>query len=143
MALRDIFKRKKKPESKKEEVEKPAKEVKEAKKEKAEVTKIPKIKRKRPKGVGVYRIIKAPHITEKATNLAKMNQYVFKVYPKANKTEIKKAIEELYDVDVLDVKIINIPKKQRRVGKTLGWKKGYKKAIIKIEKGQKIDVMPR
>ena len=138
MALIDIFK-KKKPIAEKKEAEKEVKEVKEIEKQPPRVS---KPRKKAAKG-SVYRILKAPHITEKATDLAKINQYVFKVYPKANKTEIKKAIEELYNINVLDVKIINISRKKRRVGKTLGWKKGYKKAIIKIEKGQKIDVMPK
>lgn len=88
-------------------------------------------------------ILKSLHITEKATDLVKKNQYVFRVVPKANKTEIKKAIESLYGVDVLNVKIINIPKKQRRLGKQIGWRKGYKKTIVKIKEGQKIEVLPR
>jgi len=90
-----------------------------------------------------WRILKGPHITEKGTYLNKGNQYVFKVFPEANKTEIKKSIEGLYNVDVLSVRIINIPKKSRRLGKTEGWRKGYKKAIIKIKKGQKIELLPR
>ena len=88
-------------------------------------------------------VLISPHITEKATDLAQKNQYVFKVFPKANKTEIKKAIEDLYKVEVLDVKIINVPKKRRRLGRISGWKKGYKKAIVKIKEGQKIEVLPR
>ena len=63
------------------------------------------------------KILISPQITEKATDLAQKNQYVFKVFPKANKTEIKKAIEDLYKVEVSDVKIINVPKKRRRSGK--------------------------
>lgn len=93
--------------------------------------------------VEIEKILKSPHITEKATELAKKNQYVFKVYPQANKNEIKKAIEELYNVDVLDVKIINIPKKRRRLGRISGWRKGYKKAIVKIKEGQKIEILPK
>ena len=64
-------------------------------------------------------ILKAPHITEKATNLAEKNQYVFKVWGKANKNEIKKAIESLYKVKVMDVKIINVPAKRRRLGRNI------------------------
>jgi len=90
-----------------------------------------------------FKILIEPHITEKTTDLEKKNQYVFKVFPKANKTEIKKAIEDLYKVEVLDVKIINVPKKRRRLGRISGWKKGYKKAIVKIKEGQKIEVLPR
>lgn len=88
-------------------------------------------------------MLRAPQITEKATELTKYNQYVFKVGPSANKTEIKKAIKNLYQVDVLWVKIINVPRRQRRFGRTLGWKPGYKKAIVKVKEGQKIEVLPR
>lgn len=95
------------------------------------------------KSCEAYRILKAPHVTEKATDLTKKNQYVFKVCPKANKTEIKKAIEDLYEVDVASVKIINVPPKKRRLGRISGWRKGYKKAIIQIKEGQKIEVLPR
>jgi len=90
-----------------------------------------------------WRILKKPHITEKATNLLEDNQYVFEVFPKANKIEIKKVIEDFYKVDVLNVKIINIPPKKRRLGRISGWQKGYKKAIVKIKEGQKIELLPR
>jgi len=88
-------------------------------------------------------ILKAPQITEKATDLIKQNQYVFKVYPKANKSEIKKAVENFYGVNVVSVRIVKIPRKQRRIGRISGWKKGYKKAIVKIKGGQKIEMLPR
>lgn len=84
-------------------------------------------------------IIQAPHITEKATDLQTKNQYTFRVSLNSNKTEIKKTIEQLYNVDVLSVKIIKVPRKRRKVGKVSGWRKGYKKAIIRIEEGQKIE----
>ena len=89
------------------------------------------------------KILISPRITEKATAISQKNQYVFKVFPKANKTEIKKAIEDLYKVEVLDVKIINVPAKRRRLGRISGWKKGYKKVIVRIKEGQKIGVLPR
>ena len=141
MALRDIFKRKKKAVEKKEE----------KKEEKEPETKIPKkettqtvpMKTETLESEIAFRILKAPHITEKATDLAAQNQYVFKVYPRANKSQIKEAIGELYDVDVVGVKIIKVPKKRRMVKGRVGWRKGYKKAIIKLKKGQKIEVMPR
>jgi len=90
-----------------------------------------------------WKVLKKPLITEKATNLSEFNQYVFEVFPSANKTEIKKAIEKTYKVDVLSVRIINIPAKKRRLGRISGWRKGYKKAIVKIKEGQKIEVLPR
>ena len=137
MPILDIFKKKKPPVGKKE-VEKPTKKPKEIKKEIAAVPKREK------KIVGeAWRVLKAPHITEKATYLAGKNQYVFRVEDRANKTEIEKAIEDLYGVEVVSVKIIKIPKKQRRLGRISGWRKGYKKAIVKIKEGQKIEVMPR
>lgn len=85
----------------------------------------------------------SPHITEKATDLTEKNQYVFKIGQKVNKKEVKKAVEDLYKVKVLDVKIINIPAKKRRIGRTSGWKKGYKKAIVRLKEGQKIETFPK
>jgi len=128
MGLLDIFKKKKK--------EKPT-EVK--KEEPVEVKPQP-----RKSVVGeAYRVLKTPHVTEKATDLTKKNQYLFKIWPGANKVEVKKAIKDLYGVDVLSVKIINVPSKRRRLGRISGWRKGYKKAIVRIKEGQKIEVLPR
>lgn len=90
-----------------------------------------------------WRILKTAHITEKATDLSEKNQYIFNVYPGTNKNEVKKAVENIYGVDVVSVNVINIPSKKRRVGKTLGWKSGYKKAIVSVKEGQKIELMPR
>ncbi|PIW92007.1 MAG: 50S ribosomal protein L23 [Candidatus Nealsonbacteria bacterium CG_4_8_14_3_um_filter_37_23] len=90
-----------------------------------------------------WKILKSPHVTEKATDLAKGNQYIFKVWPRSNKTEIKKAIEDLYGVKVVSVKVIKVPRRRRRLGRIEGWRKGYKKAIVKLKEGQKIEVLPR
>jgi len=100
-------------------------------------------KRRVVKGLA-WKVLAEPHITEKATYLEKDNKYVFKVFVKANKTEIKKAVESLYGVNVEKVAIINIPRKKRRAGRQReGWRKGYKKAVVEIQKGQKIEIMPR
>ncbi len=88
-----------------------------------------------------YEIVKAPHISEKATNLAENNQYVFKVIANSNKTEIKKSVEGIYGVNVLSVNIIKIPAKKRRIGKIQGYKKGHTKAVVKIAEGQKIEIL--
>lgn len=129
MALTNIFK--KKPSTEKP-IEKPVEKPKE-----------PAAWQRRT-GLGLSaRILKTPHISEKASDLVKKNQYVFNIYQKANKTEVKRAIEDLYGVEVLGVRVINIPRKKRRVGKAQGWKEGYKKAIVKIKEGQKIEVLPR
>ena len=90
-----------------------------------------------------YRVLKIPQVTEKATDLVKKNQYVFRVFTGANKKDIKKTIEDIYGVDVLDVKVIKVPAKQRRLGRIKGWRKAYKKAIIRIKEGQKIELLPR
>ncbi|MEA3452885.1 MAG: 50S ribosomal protein L23 [Patescibacteria group bacterium] len=88
-------------------------------------------------------MLKRPHITEKATELTSENQYMFRVSSRSNKIEIKKAVSDVYGVKVESVRIINVPPKKRRLGKTQGWRKGYKKAIVKIKKGQEIEVLPR
>jgi len=129
MKLFDIFKKKpssaKATEGKKEEIK-------------------PAVKKPKKKVPGeAWRILQSPHVTEKATGLGKEDKYVFNIKRGANKIETKKAIEGLYGVDVVDVKTINIPRKKRRLGRQTGWKKGYKKAIVKIKKGQKIEIMPR
>ncbi len=86
-------------------------------------------------------VLKSPYITEKGTMLEKENKYTFKVLNDSNKVEIKKEIEEKYNVNVLNVNIINAKRKKRRIGKHQGFKKGYKKAIVEIKKGQKIELV--
>ena len=141
MALTDIFKKKKKPEKK---TVKPKEELKEVKKEiKAEKpVEAPKVKKEK-KLEGTHWILKAPHVTEKATGLTEKNQYIFKVSPRANKIEIKRAVQGIFGVDVVSVNIINVSEKERRLGKTKGFRKGYKKAIVRVKEGQKIEVLPR
>ncbi len=106
---------------------------------KAEVPKV----RKEKKIDTAYKILKTPHVSEKATDLLESNQYIFRVFGGANKIEIKRAVEDLYGVKVINVKIINVPQKSRRLGKTVGERKGYKKAIVRVVSGQKIEVLPR
>jgi len=96
---------------------------------------------------GAYRIIREPHITEKATFLADQNKYVFKVSSAANKVEIKKIIEALYEVKVEKVHLIHSAPKRRRLGRSQGWrhglKKGFKKAIVTLAQGEKIELLPK
>ena len=88
------------------------------------------------------KVIKKPHISEKSTRLSQEeNIYTFVVDKKANKIEIKGAIEDLYDVDVKKVTVVNIPSKKRRLGRIEGVKQGYKKALVKIEEGQSIEIL--
>lgn len=76
---------------------------------------------------------------QKTTEKAKDNKFIFEVDKKANKTELKKFIEKEYKVDVLKINIINIPKKPRQLRGIRGYKKGFKKAIITLKHGQKIE----
>lgn len=86
-----------------------------------------------------YDIIKAPVITEKSQSLALNNTYVFKVDKKANKTQIKQVIEKKFGVKVLSVNTINVVTKKKRVGKYSGRTNAYKKAIVKLMEGSKIE----
>ena len=84
-------------------------------------------------------IIKAPVITEKSTAIASDEKsYVFKVDPKANKTQIKQAIEKIFNVKVKSVNTVNVHPKKKRVGKYTGMTSKYKKAIVTLKKGETI-----
>ena len=86
-------------------------------------------------------IIKAPVITEKSTRLSQEeNKYEFKVDSKANKNQIKKAIETIFKVKVVDVTTINAKTKKKRVGRYTGMTNRYKKAIVKLAEGQTIEL---
>ena len=86
-------------------------------------------------------IIKAPVITEKSTRLSQdENKYVFKVDSKANKNQIKKAIETIFKVKVVDVTTINAKTKKKRVGRYTGLTNRYKKAVVKLADGQSIEL---
>lgn len=87
-----------------------------------------------------YRILVEPWITEASTMMAEQNKYVFKVDLKASKNQVEKAIKDIYKVGVISVNTINIHRKKRTRGRTTGWKAGYKKAIITVKEGDKIDV---
>ena len=83
-------------------------------------------------------IILAPIITEKTANMEAEGKYAFKVANKANKTEVKQAIEKKFNVKVEKVNIINSHPKKKRVGRYTGMTNKYKKAIVTLEKGSTI-----
>lgn len=145
MALLNIFKKKKEAKQKIEKSEGKTQPPKTKEEVQIEERKTPEPERAIPrKATGIaYRVLRRPHVSEKASMLAEQNQYTFEVWPDANKFEVKKAVEDVYHIDVLSVRIINIPSKRRRRGRIEGFKKGYKKAIVKIKEGQKIEVLPR
>lgn len=80
-----------------------------------------------------------PHITEKSSALSDRGMYVFRVSGRATKPSIKRAVEELYKVRVTRVNVTKKPSRIRRLGKTRGRRPGYKKAIITLKNGQKIE----
>jgi large subunit ribosomal protein L23 len=77
-------------------------------------------------------IIKYPVLTEKTIRLIEQNQYSFAVDPKADKSAIKFAVEQLFDVKVISVNTSLLPLRKRRVGKFIGKKARYKRAIVKL-----------
>lgn len=88
-----------------------------------------------------FDIIKAPIITEKSQNIASDDRkYIFKVDAKANKTQIKQAIESIFKVKVEDVNTINVRGKKKRVGRYAGMTNKYKKAIVTLALNNKIDL---
>lgn len=87
-----------------------------------------------------YDIIKRPVITEKTTMLIEERKYTFEVAAGANKIDVKKAVEEVFDVEVIKVNIINVRKKARKVGKYEGMRPAIRKAIVTLAEGQKLDV---
>ena len=90
--------------------------------------------------INLYDSIVGPVITEKSTNLSSLNKIVFKVIDSANKSNLKKNIEKIFNVNVTKINIIN---KKNRTKFTRGRAvkiKGYKKAIVTLKKGQSIDL---
>tara|TARA_Y100000817_G_scaffold291612_1_gene263273 strand:+ start:342 stop:635 length:294 start_codon:yes stop_codon:yes gene_type:complete len=84
--------------------------------------------------------IKSPVITEKATGLSEQNKVIFKVHENASKISIKKNIEKIFKVKVIKINTINKKPKTKTVRGKLGFKKGFKKAVVTLKKGQTIDL---
>lgn len=87
-----------------------------------------------------YTIIKSPLRTEKGTNFLPLNKYLFWVEKSANKTEIKGALEEIYKVKVEKVNTVTVRGKNRRVRYVEGKTPDWKKAIVTLKAGDKIDL---
>ncbi|AKH68598.1 ribosomal protein L23 [Spongiibacter sp. IMCC21906] len=88
----------------------------------------------------IYKVLLGPHASEKAATSAEAgNQVVLKVLPSATKLEIKKAVEKLFKVDVLEVRTVNVKGKVKRNRFGLAKKSDWKKAYIRLEQGQDID----
>lgn len=88
-------------------------------------------------------LIKNPIITEKAIRGGELGKYCFLVDQKAVSNEVKKAVEAQYNVKVIKTNVINVKSKTRRLGRSMGVKPGYKKIIMTLKKGQKLDILPQ
>ena len=84
--------------------------------------------------------ILSPIITEKATNQSEQNKVAFKIHKNASKKSIKKSIEKIFKVNVIKINTINTKGKNKIVRGKLGKKKGFKKALVTLKKGQSIDL---
>lgn len=88
----------------------------------------------------IYQVIKEPHIAEKGSLQKELhNQITFKVDRRANKVEIRRAVETLFKTKVLHVRTMNMKGKKRRVGRNIGKKPDWKKAIVKLAPGENIE----
>ena len=87
-----------------------------------------------------YQIIRRPLVTEKSTlSKENNNQLVFEVAPKANKVEIRRAIESIFNVRVLKIRTIHMKGKKKRIGKIIGRRRDWKKAIVTLGAGERIE----
>ena len=87
-----------------------------------------------------HRIIRAPSVTEKNTNLRmNYNKYVLEVARDATKLSVRRAVEQLFNVKVESVNTINVRGKKKRQGRYSGYRPDWKKAIVKVRKGQTIN----
>lgn len=90
--------------------------------------------------MNAHEVIRKPLVTEKSNiGREERNSVSFAVDPRATKPEIRNAVEQLFSVKVLDVHTLRMPRKTRRVGKTMGHKPQWKKAIVQLAEGQRIE----
>lgn len=87
-----------------------------------------------------YQIIIRPLITEKNTNLMMFNKYSFEVAYQATKPQIKRAVENIFKVSVTDVHTMNVHGKKRRRGREFGYTRSWKKAIVTLAAGDRIEL---
>jgi large subunit ribosomal protein L23 len=85
-------------------------------------------------------VIIAPVVSEKSYSLIEDNKYSFRVHPKAHKTQIRQAVEELFEVKVEGVNVVQVRSKPKRRGMHRGKKPGWKKAIVQLREGDRIEI---
>ena len=87
-----------------------------------------------------HQIVLAPIVSEKSYHGSVYGKYTFKVHPDAHRTQVRHAIEELFEVNVVKVNIVKVQPKPKRRGMFKGVKPGWKKAIVQLKPGQTIEV---
>jgi large subunit ribosomal protein L23 len=87
-----------------------------------------------------YDVLRRPLVTEKSTVLAERNKYCFEVARDANKAQIKEAVEKAFKVKVASVNVMTVPGKMRRAGRQRGMTPSWKKALVTVEEGNKIEL---
>jgi len=85
-------------------------------------------------------ILIKPVVSEKSYNQITENRYTFRVHPDAHKTQVRQAVEELFEVKVVAVNIVKMPSKPKRRGMIKGTRPGWKKAIVELKAGDKIEI---
>jgi len=88
----------------------------------------------------LYNVLSKPLVTEKNVQLQAKGKYSFKVADAANKRQVKQAVEEAFNVGVVKVNIITVPGKQRRIGRRMVLTPSWKKAVVTLKPGDKIEL---
>ena len=89
----------------------------------------------------IYRVVRRALLTEKSSKLRTQNKYIFEVDRRADKPEIKRAIEQVFKVTVEDVRTMNVRGKVKRLGRFSGKRPDWKKAVVTLAAGQSIDIV--
>ncbi|HHC74680.1 MAG TPA: 50S ribosomal protein L23 [Thiothrix sp.] len=87
----------------------------------------------------IYQVLLGPRVSEKSVALSEAGQYVFKVATDATKAEIKTAVESLLEVDVVNVRTLNVKGKKKNFGRRQGKRKDWKKAYVRLAEGQSLE----
>ena len=85
-------------------------------------------------------VVIRPVVSDKSYQLATIGKYVFRVHPDAHKTQIRQAVEALFEVDVVDVRTLSVRSKPKRRGQIRGRTRSWKKAIVQLRPGQSIPI---
>ena len=88
----------------------------------------------------ITQVLLAPVVSEKSYSLIEENKYSFKVHPDAHKTQIRQAVEQLFDVKVVGVNVIKVQSKPKRRGLHRGTRPGWKKAVVQVRQGDTIEI---